>query len=116
MLLIKLGRENRNMNYEEFKKYVDKMNENIFNKLKDNNDEQFFYVQLVKRFNEICSEQLESEQQVKKQKEVIDKAIEYIESNSNIYLNIMGNKIGFFNENDGYTPIELLDILNEVSE
>ena len=66
------------MNYEEFKKYVDKMNENIFNKLKDNNDEQFFYVQLVKRFNEICSEQLESEQKCKKQKEAINKIDNYI--------------------------------------
>lgn len=66
------------MNYEEFKKYVDKMNENIFNKLKDNNDEQVFYVQLVKRFNEICSEKLESEQQCKKQKEVINKIDNYI--------------------------------------
>ncbi len=66
------------MNYEEFKKYVDKMNENIFNKLKDNNDEQFFYVQLVKRFNEICSEKLESEQKCKKQKEAINKIDNYI--------------------------------------
>lgn len=50
-----------------------------------------------------------------KYKEIIDKAIEYIENNSDIYLNIMGNKIGFFNKHDdGYVPIELLDILKEV--
>ncbi len=55
------------------------------------------------------------EQQLKKKQDVIDKATEYIESNSNIYLNIMGNKVGFFTENDeGHVPIELLDILKEV--
>lgn len=42
------------MNYEEFKKYVDKMNESIFNKLQDNEDELVFYVQLIKQFNKLC--------------------------------------------------------------
>ena len=42
------------MNYEEFKKYVDKMNESIFNKLQDNEDELAFYVQLIKQINKLC--------------------------------------------------------------
>lgn len=42
------------MNYEEFKKYVDKMNESIFNKLQDNKDELVFYVQLIKQINKLC--------------------------------------------------------------
>ncbi len=42
------------MNYEEFKKYVDKMNESIFNKLQDNEDELVFYVQLIKQINKLC--------------------------------------------------------------
>lgn len=55
------------------------------------------------------------EKENKELKEAIDKAIEYVENNSNIYLNIIGNKVGFFNEhNDGHVPIEILDILKEV--
>ena len=63
-------------------------------------------------FIELFNEMVNWREENKKQKEVIDKAIEYIESNSDIYLNIMGNKVGFFiNHNDGHVPVELLDIL-----
>lgn len=44
------------MNYEEFKKYVDEMNESVTNKLKNTDEELAFYVQLVKRFNDICED------------------------------------------------------------
>lgn len=59
------------MTEEEFKKYVNRMNENIGNLLKDNNEELAFYFQLVARFNDVCDEK-------EKQKEVIDKAIKRI--------------------------------------
>ena len=91
------------MNYEEFKKYVDKMNENIFNKLQDNEDELVFYVQLIKRFNELCKEKIEVEQKYKRQKEVIDKINNYINTHW-----VIDNPIKFKNE--------LLNILKEVSE
>ena len=42
------------MNYKEFKQYVDKMNKGIADKLKDNEEELAFYIELVKRFNDIC--------------------------------------------------------------
>ena len=83
MLFIKRGVR---MNYEEFKKYVDKMNESIFNKLQDNEDELVFYVQLIKRFNELCKEKIEVEQKCKRQKEVIDKSIDFIEDGDLLYL------------------------------
>lgn len=51
-------------------------------------------------------EQLEASERARKE------AIEYIKSNANIYLNIYGDKIGFLKENDGKTPIKLLEILD----
>lgn len=60
------------MNYEEFMKYVDKMDNNIRKKLKDNEEELTFYSQLVISLNAICEEN-------QKQKEVIDKAIRMLE-------------------------------------
>lgn len=64
---------------KEFENYVDRTNKNIANRLKDSEEELAFYIYLVKRFNEICDEKVNLEQQVKKQQEVIDRAIEYIE-------------------------------------
>lgn len=54
------------MNYEEFMKYVDKMDNNIRKKLKDNEEELTFYSQLVISFNETCNKN-------QKQKEVSQK-------------------------------------------
>lgn len=52
------------MNYKEFKKYVDKNNKNIADKLKDNEEELAFYTNLVKRFNDICEENAELKKQL----------------------------------------------------
>lgn len=65
----------------------------------------FEYKQLYYE-NEQLKEQLELSEKARKE------AIEYIKSNANIYLNIFGDKIGFLKENDGKTPIKLLDILD----
>lgn len=75
------------------------------------------YVIPVEVFNELFEDYECFKNDCKKYKEVIDKVKEYIEQNSDIYLNIMENKIGFFNKHDdGYVPIELLDILKEVDK
>lgn len=55
------------------------------------------------------------EQQSKKQKEVIDKAIEYINDNLTISSILDGKKYYTIN-NYSFDYKELLDILNEVSE
>lgn len=60
------------MNYKEFRKYVDKNNKNIADKLKDNEEELAFYINLIKRFNDICDEK----EKLKKQLEEINKMIE----------------------------------------
>lgn len=93
------------MNYEEFMKYVDKMDNNIRKKLKDNEEELTFYSQLVISFNETCNKN-------QKQKEVIDKALEYINKHDDgCYADITCKcKVTELN------ITKLLDILNEVSE
>ena len=52
------------MNEKEFKEYVEKMNKNIGNLLKDNDEELAFYIQLVARFNDICEENKELKEQL----------------------------------------------------
>lgn len=52
--------------------------------------------------------------QLKKQKEINQKAIEYIKSNSDIYRSITGDEVGFFRRHyDGHVPVELLEILED---
>lgn len=60
------------MSEEEYRQHVNKMNENIGNILKDHDEELMFYVNLVKRFNDICEENDKKEKR-------INKAIEKIE-------------------------------------
>lgn len=62
------------MDKEEFIKYAGKINERIREKLKDDGVALEFYSHLVVCFNRICDES-------QKQKEVIDKAMEYINKN-----------------------------------
>ena len=57
------------------------------------------------------------EQQLQQKEDIINKAKEYIKDNANIYTNIMGKEVGFFKRhNDGWTPIELLEILDNKGE
>lgn len=73
------------------------------------------YATVEKIISPILEENKQLKEQLEKERKARKCAIEYINENSNIYLNIMGNKVGFFiNHNDGWTPIELLDILKEV--
>ena len=66
------------------------------------------YTQCAKLLNE-------TEQQCKKQKEIINKAIEYINDNLTISSILDGEKYYTIN-NYSFDYKELLDILNEVSE
>lgn len=50
------------MNLEEYKKYVNEVNINIGNLLKDNEEELSFYQLLVKTFNQVCEERNNLEQ------------------------------------------------------
>lgn len=55
-------------------------------------------------------------EQLQQKENIINKANNYVIDNANIYLNFIGNKVGFFKENDGKTPIELLEILDNKGE
>lgn len=90
-------------------KYFDDEN---YNKLIEVYDNCLWFANNLEQIN-LTVENFEKEnQQLKEKLETSEKtrkeAIEYIKSNANIYL----NKIGFLKENDGKTPIELLDILD----
>ena len=50
------------MNLEEYKKYVNEMNNNIENLLKNNEEELSFYQLVVKTFNQVCEERNSLEQ------------------------------------------------------
>ena len=57
------------------------------------------------------------EKQLQQKEDIINKAKEYIKDNANIYTNIMGKEVGFFKRHDnGWTPIELLEILDNKGE
>ena len=50
------------MNLKKFKKYVNEVNNNIENLLKDNEEELNFYQLVVKTFNQVCKERNSLEQ------------------------------------------------------
>ena len=50
------------MNLEEYKKYVNEVNNNIENLLKNNEEELSFYQLLVNTFNKVCEERNNLEQ------------------------------------------------------
>lgn len=61
------------MNLKEYKKYVNEVNNNIENLLKDNEEELNFYQLLVKTFNQVCEERNNLEQ-------ALDEIEKYIEN------------------------------------
>ena len=104
------------MDKEEYYKRIEKIN-NRFKTDRVSADEEY---QLVCQRNYLSTKYIESlEQQCKKQKEVIDKAIEYVKRNIYSYYDSKGEKYieeTIFERNAN--PKELLDILQnkEVSE
>ncbi len=71
----------------------------------------------VPTYDELLRENEKLKEQLKQKEDIINKAKEYIKDNANIYTNIMGKEVGFFKRhNDGWTPIELLEILDNKGE
>ena len=104
--------EVRIMGKEEYYKRIEKIN-NRFKTDRVSADEEY---QLVCQRNYLSTKYIEHlEHQCKKQKEVIDKAIEYINDNLTISSILDGEKYYTIN-NYSFDYKELLDILNEVSE
>ena len=100
------------MDKEEYYKRIEKIN-NRFKTDRVSADEEY---QLVCQKNYLSTKYIEYlEQQCKKQKEVIDEAIEYINDNLTISSILDGEKYYTIN-NYSFDYKELLDILNEVSE
>lgn len=100
------------MDKEEYYKRIEKIN-NRFNTDRVSADEEY---QLVCQRNYLSTKYIEHlEQQCKKQKEVIDKAIEYI-NKSLITSSILDGKKTYCLNNYTFDYKELLDILKEVSE
>ena len=100
------------MDKEEYYKRIERIN-NRFKTDRVSADEEY---QLVCQRNYLSTKYIEHlEQQCKKQKEVIDNAIEYINDNLTISSILDGEKYYTIN-NYSFDYKELLDILNEVSE
>ena len=94
------------MNKKEIKEYLKRIDE-LGNKLTGKDKET--YACLIYGYNQCAKLLNETEQQCKKQKEVIDKLKEYISSQMNAYDD--GEDCGVDCECDGF---KLLDILKEV--
>ena len=100
------------MDKKEIKDYLKRVDE-LETKLTGEDKET--YAWLIYGYNQCAKLLNETEQKCKKQKEVIDKAIEYINDNLTISSILDGEKYYTIN-NYSFDYKELLDILNEVSE
>gem|GEM_PF-1581413 len=76
------------MTKEELKLYMHKSCENILKKLAENPDEMLNLSDLQEKYNNLLKEKIELKRQIKKQNEVINKAIKYI--NENVFLDDNG--------------------------
>ena len=65
------------MNLKEYKKYVNEVNKNIENLLKDNEEELSFYQLLVKTFNQVCEERNNLEQALDENKKLINTILNF---------------------------------------
>ena len=76
----------------------------------------FYYgldYQITDFMRNLDQENQKLKQKLEQRDNIINKAREYIKENADIYTNIMGKEVGFFKRHDdGWTPIELLEILN----
>lgn len=102
------------MNKEEIKYYL-KMVDELEVKLTGEDRETLAW--LIYAYNQCAKLLNETEQQCKKQKEVINKAIEYINENKDKYYQDWGQDDGSVDIYlDEYEIKKLLDVLKEVSE
>ena len=65
------------MNLKEYKKYVNKTNNNIKKLLKDNEEELSFYQLLVKTFNQVCEERNNLEQALDESEKLINTILNF---------------------------------------
>ena len=100
------------MDKKEIKDYLKRVDE-LGAKLTEEDKETYNW--LIYGYNQCAKLLNETEQQCKKQKEVINNAIEYINDNLTISSILDGEKYYTIN-NYSFDYKELLDILNEVSE
>ena len=131
------------MNYKEFKQYVDKMNKGIADKLKDNEEELAFYIELVKRFNDICEENAElksqlkgtthcydeeEHRQLKKQLEEMDRKLFFTKNELDMRQKSIDNKLNqqqefikyledmLDDDNDIFSVVRVKDVLQKYKE
>ena len=74
------------MNKEELELYVKKAYENILKKIAENPEEMLNLIDLQDKYNNLLKEKIELKEQIRKQKETIDKAINFIENGDLLYL------------------------------
>lgn len=104
------------MNKEELELYVKKSCENVFKKLAENPEEMLNLSDLQEKYNNLLKEKIELKRQIKNQKEVINKAIEYVSNKEAIINTDVIRIFDLFEINEqGYTD-ELLNILKEGKE
>ena len=65
------------MNLEEYKKYVNEVNNNIENLLKNNEEELSFYQLVVKTFNQVCEERNNLEQALDESEKLINTILNF---------------------------------------
>lgn len=97
------------MNKKELELYVKKASENVFKKLAENPEEMLNLIDLQEKYNNLLKEKIELKKTIEKQKEVINRAIEYI--NENVFLDDNGCGDYWWEIAD---RDKLLDILKEV--
>ena len=103
------------MNKEELKLYVKKSCENILKQLAENPKEMLNLLELQDKYNNLLKEKIELKRQIKKQKEIIDKAIEYIEKHIKYECDDAYNSMQFYSYHlYDFNKQDLLDILKEV--
>ena len=101
------------MNKDELELYIKNAYENVFKKLAENPEEMLNLSDLQDKYNNLLKEKIELKEQIKKQKEIINKAIEYIQGHQLVFKDAtLEETEDWFNQ----FYIDLLDILKEVSE
>ena len=98
------------MDKEELKLYVKKSCENILKQLAENPKEMLNLLELQDKYNNLLKEKIELKRQIKKQKEVIDKAINNSQYWIDYYTRLNSD------ERIALRLQENIDILKEVSE
>ena len=96
------------MNNEELELYVKKSCENVFKKLAENPEEMLNLSDLQGKYNNLLKEKIELKEQIKKQKEVINKLSKIIYEIDDLRKTTGGYPSRYLDK--------LLDILKEVSE